>query len=405
MDTSENRKHLKESFFICLSRMLERSSYYGIRSLIVLYMTSEILEMSNSEAILIWGWLTGSVIFSQILGALLGDLLIGNRRSVIIGSVLQALGAFSLCISTTTGLYIGLSALVLGTGFYTPNLISNFGKLYLDKTKLLDSGFTFFYLAVNIGSFLGILLIGYSGEIHGYHIGFIISGVLTLMAIIPVIFVKDVSLKKLNRNEQSISKRILTIAAAFIVVGLFWGIYEVSNIRVFDLQMKFREMSLSIIPKHLWQSVNAIFVIPISLIAAILWTYLYSSQSFKLMLGFILGVVSFGILLFIPEVPNNQHILVYLLSLFFLSVSEILIAPIVHSVLTKYANPKYLAILISLAFIPTRLMSLVFGLFNERFYDDPILALIFGIITMFLIGIGLLGYVFWNRKTVFDSSK
>ena len=91
------------------------------------------------------------------------------------------------------------------------------------------------------------------------------------------------------------------------------------------------------------------------------------------------------------------------MSLLFLGISEIHIAPIIHSILTKNSNPKYLAILISLAFLPTRLISLVFGLFNDTLYDKPILALKIGIIAMTIIGIGLIGYVWWNKKTTYNT--
>ncbi|MCF7567278.1 MFS transporter [Sabulilitoribacter arenilitoris] len=363
-------------------------------------MTGEILKMESTEAIMIFGWFAGSVVFSQIVGALLGDLLIGNKKLVIIGGFIQTIGAFSLCIPSTTGLYIGLFLIVIGSGFYTPNIISNFGKLYLTKTKLLDSGFTLFYLAINLGSFLGILLIGYSGEKFGYNIGFIISGILMLLSLVPVLILKERTSNKIKGNELPIGKRILNISIAFIAVGLFWAIYEVLNIRIFDLHLEFSEISPLSIPKSMWQSLNAIFILPISIVAIVLWTYFYSTQFFKLMLGFIFGVISFGILFLIPEVPSEQHIMTYLLSLLFLGISEIHIAPIIHSILTKYSNPKYLAIIISLAFIPTRLISIIFGLFNDKFYDNPISGLTFGIITMVIIAIGLIGYVSWNKKAL-----
>lgn len=403
MEKIHNLKHSKETFYYSLARMLERASYYGFRALVVLYMVGETLKMERTEALSIYGWFTASLIFSQIVGALFGDLLIGNKKSIIIGGIVQALGAFILCLPSTTGLYLGLFLVVLGSGFFSPNIISNFGKTYLNKTKLLDSGFTIFYLAINLGSFLGILLIGYLGETYGYNIGFITSGILMLISIIPIILSKENRLDEIEKIEFPIAKRILNILIAFIVVGLFWGFYELSSIRTFDLQLQLSEISTLDIPNHLWQSLNSIFILPISIIAIILWTYFYSNQFFKLMLGFIFGVISFGILFLIPEVPTEQHTITYLISLFFLAISEIHIAPIIHSILTKYSNPKYLAILISLAFLPTRLISLIFGLFNDKLYDNPMLGLKIGIIGMVFVGIGLIGYIIINKKTTYNN--
>ncbi|WP_299781304.1 MFS transporter [uncultured Formosa sp.] len=396
MEKIQNQKHSIETFYYSLARMIERASYYGLRALVVLYMTGEILKMDTTEALVIYGWFTGSLVFSQILGGLLGDLVIGNKKSIIIGGVVQALGAFTLCIPSTYGLYIGLFLIVLGSGFYTPNIIANYGKSYLNKTKLLDAGFTIFYLAINIGAFLGSFLIGYSGEEFGYNIGFVISGLLILISLIPIIKTKE---KELPIGEKiSIGKRVLTIAMAFIIVGLFWGIYEISNIRILDLQIQLGENSTLGISKSMWQSLNSVFTLPISLIAIIIWTYFYNSQFFKLLIGFIFGAVAFGIILFIPEIPEEKHTIYFIASMLFLAISEIHIAPIIHSILTKYSNPKYLAILISVAFVPTKIFALIFGIFHERIYDNPTLGLKFGIIAMILISIGIIGYIIIDKK-------
>jgi len=359
-------------------------------------MIGEALNMEREEALSIFGWLSTILIFSKIIGGIFGDLLIGNRKSIIIGGIMQSIGAFSLCIPSTFGLYCGLLLMVLGSGFFSPNLISTFGKLYLHKTKLLDSGFTILNLAINLGTFLGVLSIGYLGERYGYNIGFIISGLLMLFSIVPLLFFKEIKLNEVNKF--STSNNVFKILIGFFTIGIFWGIYGISNIRIFDLQLQFSEISTLEIPKYLWQSINEIFIIPISIVLIIFWTYFYSSQSYKLMLGFIFGILSLSILFLIPEIPSDQHTLIYLGSLFLLGISEIFIAPIIHSILTKYSNPKYLAILISIAFIPTRIFSMIFGFFKDRLYDHPILGLKLSIVVMIVFGIGLIGYVWWNRK-------
>ena len=361
-------------------------------------MIGGILQMENVEALKIYGWFTASFLFSKIIGAILGDLIIGNKKAVIIGGIIQALGAFSFCIPSTNGLYIGLFLVVLGGGLYTPNIISNFGKLYLNKTKLLDAGFTIFYLAVNFGAILGALEFGYIGEKYGWNIGFVIVGIIMLLSIIPILFSKDKKTEQTTENKATINQRIINISIAFVIVGLFWAIYELGNIRIFDLQLKLSEISTLDIPKSMWASLKPVFVLPISIFAIILWTFFYNSQFFKLTIGFIFGAISFGILLLIPEIPSEQHTVYYILSLLFLSISEIHIAPIIHSILTRFSNPKYLAILISLAFIPTRLFSEIIGLFNDKLYDNPIFGLKIGMTAMVVVSIGLITYILWKKK-------
>ena len=398
-----NQTHSKETFLYALSRTLERASFYGLRSLIVLYMIGEILQMENAEALKIYGWFTASFLFSKIIGAILGDLIIGNKKAVIIGGIIQALGAFSFCIPSTTGLYIGLFLVVFGGGLYTPNLISNFGKLYLNKTKLLDAGFTIFYLAVNLGAFFGVMSIGYLGEKYGWNIGFIIAGILMLLSIIPIIFSRDKKIEQTTESKASVKQRVMNIIIASVIVGLFWAIYELGNIRVFDLHLKLSEISTLDIPKSMWTSLNSVFDLPISIFAIILWSFFYNSQFFKLTIGFIFGAISFGVLLLIPEIPSEQHTVFYILSLLFLSISEIHIAPIIHSILTRFSNPKYLAILISLAFIPTRLFSVIIGLFNDKLYDNPIFGLKIGMTVMVVVSIGLITYILWKKKTTYNN--
>jgi len=313
MEKIINQTHSKETFLYALSRTLERASYYGLRSLIVLYMIGEILKMERAEALSIYAWFTASFLFSKIIGAIIGDLIIGNKKAIIIGGVIQALGAFSLCIPSTTGLYIGLFLVVLGGGLYTPNIISNFGKLYLNKTKLLDAGFTIFYLAVNLGAFFGVVSIGYLGEKYGWNIGFIIAGILMLLSIIPIILSKDKKIEQTTENKATVNQRIINIIIAFIVVSFFGAISEIGNVRIFDLQIKLSEISTLNIPKTMWYSLNSVFILPIiNIFAIIAWTFFYNSQFFKLTIGFIFGAISFGILFLIPEMPTEKHTIIYL---------------------------------------------------------------------------------------------
>ena len=113
MEKIQNQKHTKETLYYSISRMLERASYYGFQALVVLYMVGETLKMENKEALTIYGWLTASLVFSHIVGALFGDLLIGNKKSIIIGGIIQAIGAISLCVPSITGLYLGLFLFLL----------------------------------------------------------------------------------------------------------------------------------------------------------------------------------------------------------------------------------------------------------------------------------------------------
>jgi len=395
-----DQTHAKETFLYSISRMLERTSYYGLRAIIVLFMTNGFLKMEGEEALTIYGWFTFSFVFSKIIGAIIGDLIIGNKNAVLIGAIIQSIGAFSFCVPSALGLYTGLFLVILGGGLYTPNLISNFGKLYLDKTKLLVSGFTILYLFVNIGAALGVLSIGYVGEKYGWNYGFILSGIMMLLSIVPVLYSKEKEVKLESVKETTLNKRIVKVLVVFILVAVYWAGYRIGSVWISDLHSSISEIVTLKIPKSMWMSLDSYLFFPVSIVLIILWTYFYSSQMVKLAVGFLFGAVSFGVLFLLPETPIEMHMVFYLISLLLLSISKVYISPIVHSALTQYSNPKYLAILISLAFIPTRLLAVTTGIYSDEIYDNPILGLKIGLISMLIIGVGLMAYNFSrNKKT------
>lgn len=396
----ENQQHPKEAYNYALSRMLERGSFYGFRAILVLYMVGDRVQMTNADAMVVYSLVMSSLIFSPIIGALFGDLLIGNKKAILLGGIAQALGAFCLCIPSLNTLYIGLLLVVLGSGFYTPNIISTFGKLYLNKIKLLDSGFILFYLAVNLGSFSGVVLLGYIGGTFSYSIGFVLSGILMLLSLIPVLASKESVGNKFDKDKYIIKNRVFKIAIVVLLVAFFWGIYEMASFRMFDLQTKFSSISAFHWSHSLWQSMSSIIMLPVSVFAIFLYSYYYSSQIFKVVVGFIFAAFSFGVLMLLPEIPNEQDASLYLISLLLLSAAEIHIAPVVHSILTKFSNPKYLAILISLSFVPTKVVSLLFAFYNSNSIEDPIFGLQMAMITMALIGIGIIGFFMWNKKSI-----
>lgn len=399
MEKIKHQRHTKDTFLFASSRMLERASYYGLRSIILTYLLSESFKMDETEAMNIYSLFVISSFVGQIIGALLGDLVIGNRNSIIVGGILQSIGAFSFCIPSIFGIYSGLFLVALGSGLYTPNLISKFGKLYLTKTKLMDSGFTLFYLAVNLGAFAGVLLIAYFKGVFGWNSGFIIAGILVLFSILPILISKDKTDTRTYAPTEPLNRRVLYIVITFILVGLFWAIHDFSTVRIFEIQNALSKASSWSIPLSLLTSQDSVFALPVSILAIILWTYFYSSQFFKLLIGFIVGALSFGILLLIPELPNEQHLALYLIALLLMSISEIHISPIISSVLTQFSNPKYLAILISVAYIPTMLFSSAVWLFQNRLYKNSKDELFIGMMAMIIFSIGLIIYFQFNKKS------
>ncbi|WP_108869821.1 MFS transporter [Aquimarina aquimarini] len=393
MEKTVQHNHNEHTFIYSLSIFFERASYYGFRSLLVLYMIGETIKMPREEAFKIYGWFTICFVLSKIIGAIVGDLIIGNKKAWVLGGIIQAIGIFSLCIPNITGIYIGLAVIVIGNGLFSPNMTSQYGKLYLNKTKLLDSAFAIFYLMINLGSFIGVAIISYIGEKYNMSLGLILAGIFAVISIIFPLLVKQPNAQKLDQKITSTNQNvinILKIITVSILVAIFWTLYEVSSVKIFDIQIQLKEFSLyQAIPASIWSSLNFIFIIPITIIVIFIWLYFYKSQFLKLAIGFISGTIAFAILLLIPDTVSETTLILYLTSLLFLNISEIHIAPILYSILIKYSNPKYLAIIISIAFVPIKLFSLIITPFNEYLNSNSSFTLILTMVVMFLISISL----------------
>ena len=394
----------------------------------MLYLVSDSFQLNNGEALRIYGVFTTAILVSGLLGAVLGDLLIGNKKAFLIGALLNALGAFILFIPSTVGLCVGLFLVVLGSGLFTPNLTSSFGKLYLNNTKLLDAGFTVLYFAINIGAFLGAFVVGSIGELVGWNYGFGVVGVFMFLSCVPILIIENKSVEQSvdhqslkvdiildsdlvpanNKHaiqKQSIHKHaILKVVVGVVSLGLFWIFYEFGYVRIYELQSAFIEQAFFDMPKSLWLTSASSFTIVLSLLAAIYWSYNYSNPFFKLILGFLFGIIAFGLLFLIPTIPVEQHAILYLLSLLSLGIAEIYISPIMFSVLIRYTNPKYLSIFISLSMIIVRLFIYVGGIVHE-FISDLHLAAFLGMSSVAVLSVGFFLYIKRTKSSDKDYAK
>ena len=166
-----------------LTEMWERMSYYGMRALLVLYMTGSLagfnpgMGLSAMDANAIYGIYVGMVYFMVVPGGWIADNILGNQKAVLLGAIIIALGHFILAIPVEQTFFLGLVFVVLGTGLLKGNISTIVGNLYGDNDSRRDSGYTIFYMSINIGSTLGFLICSYLGEKIGWHYGFGAAGI------------------------------------------------------------------------------------------------------------------------------------------------------------------------------------------------------------------------------------
>ena len=183
-------------FVLFFTEMWERFSYYGMRALLVMFFTASLLDggwgWHREHAYAIFGTYTSLVYLSTLLGGYFADKKIGYRYAVVIGAFLMTLGHGAMAVETPFFIYLGLTLLVFGSGFFKPNMTSIISKMYKGKDEKKDGAYTIFYMGVNAGAFLGILLCGYLGEQVGWRWGFGLAGIFMLFGLLQFWFAQNI---------------------------------------------------------------------------------------------------------------------------------------------------------------------------------------------------------------------
>lgn len=175
--------HPKGLMTLFFSEMWERFCYYGMRTLLTLYLVKSLMK-GDAEAALIYGAYTGLVYAAPILGGRMADRFLGYRYAVMLGAVLMAIGEFFIIGGTEHMLLVGMGALIVGNGYFKANISTIVGKLYKDNDPRRDSGFTIFYIGINIGALLATTVVAYVGETYGFDKGFGLAGIGMLLGLL-----------------------------------------------------------------------------------------------------------------------------------------------------------------------------------------------------------------------------
>ena len=230
-----NNSHPKGLFTLFFTEMWERMSYYGMRGILVLFMTAAIaeggLEIDSVSASAIYGIHSACVYLVALIGGWLADRHIGQQNAILYGGFIIMLGHFLLAFTNLQTFYLGLIFVVLGTGLLKPNISAIVGGLYENNPQKKESGFTIFYMAINIGSILGFFICGFLGENIGWHYGFGAAGIGMAFGLIQFILTRknlgEVGLKpsielkiESKRKEIKIFNLFLILFSVVVMLGI-----------------------------------------------------------------------------------------------------------------------------------------------------------------------------------------
>ncbi|SFD15025.1 peptide MFS transporter [Algibacter pectinivorans] len=179
--------HPKGLFYLFFAELWERFSFYGMRALLMLYMVNEIfvaLAEKDVAAAAVYASYGSLVYASTVVGGRISDKILGMRSSIFLGGILMSIGHFVLAIENDIAFFLALAFIVVGNGFFKPNISTFVGSLYKDGDRRKDSGFTIFYMGINIGGFVAPLLCGWLAAKYGWHYGFGLAGIGMLAGLI-----------------------------------------------------------------------------------------------------------------------------------------------------------------------------------------------------------------------------
>ena len=418
-------------YVLFFTEMWERFSYYGMRAILVLYLVAETTEgnaglgWTNGEALALYGWYTMLVYVASIPGGWIADKFLGQKKSVLYGGILLVAGHSILAIEELWAFYSGLGLIILGVGLLKPNISTMVGGLYKQGDIRRDKGFTIFYIGINLGAFLSSLIVGYVGEVHGWHYGFGLAGIGMTLGLVQYLlgqkYLKNVGnfygdsenkeeLEAMKKPLTKIEKdRVIVLFISFLLVIVFWGAFEQAGglMNIYAKENTNRILMGWEVPASWFQSLNAMFIIFLGTSVALYWANRklkgkVSSSLFKMIIGLIImGTGFFFMSAAASEFNNTGASAMYWLVLAYLfhTIGELCISPVALSYITKLAPVKYASLMMGVYFAMTGFGNKLAGLLGESAEGLGELTVFTGI-TIFCVIFGFLVMIFRKKLEV-----
>ena len=431
--------HPKGLFVLFLTEMWERFSYYGMRALLVLYMVNYLfihpevtdkvfgfkLVVMGYEAVThkpwtaqplsswIYGCYTSLVYGTPILGGLIADRLLGQRRTVVVGGILMAIGHFLMAVETM--FFPAMLFLIAGNGCFKPNISTQVGLLYPPGDKRRDSAFSIFYVGVNLGAFLAPLVCGTLGQKMGWHYGFAAAGVGMVLGLIFYIMnqkylapdvltqrrAQAVQVKEKMTREEWL--RVGAIAAACFVVAAFWAVYEQqgNTLQLWaDQNTRWTFLGWTM-PSTWYQSFNPFMIFLFTPLLTGLWAWQAArnrepSSLTKMAFGCVLLGIGFIVMILAAQglaTPDTKRSVLWLTgSTLIFTFGELYLSPIGLSFVTKVAPVRMVSMMMGVWYLANMMGNYMTG-YLGTFYEIWPKAEFFTLMTAIGVVAGLVLFI------------
>jgi len=417
-DTSGFAGHPQGLTTLFFTEMWERFSYYGMRALLILYMTAPLaqggLGFDTPKAGHIYGLYTGSVYLTCLLGGWLADKFFGARRAVLIGGIIIACGYFVLAFASLATFYAGLCLVAGGTGLLKPNVSTIVGSLYGEGDGRRDAGFSIFYMGINLGAFIAPFVCGYLGQNIAWHYGFAAAGVGMVVGLFQYVAggkkLGHAGLKQSQPQHATYAhhrepltidekKRLVVIVILALFSILFFMALEQagSSLNLFADRLTRHEFVGLNFPSSWLQAANPIFVILFAPVFAWLWIKLghrQPSSPTKFVLGLVFVGLGFSVVAYASTLANTGPVSPMWLTVAYLfnSFGELCLSPVGLSTVTKLAPARLVGSMMGVWFTATAVGNYLAGRVGGFFQanDQSALLSLFGTVALVTIGAGIL---------------
>ena len=435
--TAQNTQKLKhpKGLYLCgLTIMWERFAYYGMKSVLILYLAAEIAKggfgLSKGSATVLMGWFGGLVYLMPVLGGYVSDRYLGTKKSIILGCILICLGQVLLFLGISRVLiYCALGLITLGNGFFKPNLNTMVGDLYSKEDVRKDSAFSILYMFVNLGATVSPFICGALAEqifikksgteiiSYGFKYAFLASAISMLIGLIFFIAGSKKYLGTLGEKPNYVAKssnnknasvpltlqekrRVIVILILAFFVIFFWIGFEqgATSLSLFTQESVNRNLFGKEISTAAFQSINAIFCVAFAPVLGALWVKLASSKNGDLSIPTKMGVglillgigCFFVVLAVLQKNSSGMASMIWIVSFYFFeTIGELCLSPVGLSMVSKLAPAKLISMITGVWFISTFAASTLSGYVAKAATDLGELE-VFAILGVVVIILGLI---------------
>ena len=393
-------KQPKGLALLFLAEMWERFSYYGMRALLILFLMDSAtggFGWTQQSASRLYGWYTGLVYLTPIIGGWLADRYLGTAKSLVIGGIVISLGHFTMAADTHFTFFAGLVLIIIGTGFFKANVSTLVGQLYQEHDPRRDAGFTIYYIGINTGAFFGPLVCGWLAQNSrfGWSWGFAAAGIGMTLGLISFVLLRkkylgDIGMVPMGQTRMAdggramsepLTKeekdRVVAIIIVVFFVAFFWLAFEQagSSLNVFAQQKTQRAVGGLLgrivpdgqIPAAWFQSVGPFFILTLAPFFAMLWNRLGTRQPstpVKMTWGLFFLGLGFVVIVAGAHLAGETGLAspLFLIALYFLhTCGELMVSPVGLSFVTKVAPYKIASMMMGVWFLSNFTANLVGG--------------------------------------------